>query len=233
MSEFERLLEDNHDSIIYQNQIKPEEDRIITQRSNLESRMKLLSENPRYSSPIEREDSAVMSNQRISIDSVIQEKVQDLQKIRTMYYNTVPEKLIDDRKCIKTEREISNKTNDNFNRLHGLNKSKEVSSPYLASEFRGLLISDYDEALNNCDAGDYKTLTAFDRETLGSTRLRIGKRKSNATKELFPSPYDLTKYNIQKAKNLKDFKMGYAHNTATGFYSSTKNTDQNPASTQS
>jgi hypothetical protein len=98
MSEFDKLLEDNNDSILYRNQIRPEEDRIITQRSNLESRMKLLSENPRYSSPIEREDSAVMSNKRISVDSALQENAQDLQKVRTMYYSTVPEKLIDDRR---------------------------------------------------------------------------------------------------------------------------------------
>ena len=203
--------------------IKPEEDRIITQRDKLESRMKLLSENPRYSSPIDRDDSVVMSNKRFSVDSAIQEKVQDLQNLRTMYYNTIPEKLIDDKKWTNTER-AGQKTNY-FNRLHGLNKTKEVSNPYLATEFRGLLISDYDEALNNCDTGEYKTITAFDRESLGGTRLRIGKRKSNATKELFPSPYDLTKYNIEKAKNLKEFKISNAHNTATGFYSSTKNTD--------
>ena len=67
-----------------------------------------------------------------------------------------------------------------------------------ANGFKGLLISDYDEALNNCDTAQYKTITTFDRKSLSGTRLRIGKQKSKATKELFPNPYDLTKYILKK-----------------------------------
>ena len=119
-----------------------------------------------------------------------------MQNLRTMYYNTISEKPIDDKMWTNTER-VGQRTNY-FNRFHGLNKTKEVNNLNLANEFRGLLILDYYEALNNCDTGEHKTINTFDRENLSGTRLRIGKRKSKATKELFPNPYYLTKYILKK-----------------------------------
>ena len=132
-----------------------------------------------------------------------------------MYYDTVPLKLYK-----PTENSLGLQTmkgSEKYARLHNTKKSNDFSNPYLASDFRGLIISDYDEALNNCDTGNYKTLTTFDTKTLGN-RLRIGKRKSNATKELFPSPYDLTRYNMETTKKLRKNRNDKNNHTSAGFF---------------
>ena len=98
-----------------------------------------------------------------------------------------------------------------------------MTNAFLESDFRGLLIADFPEALENCDTGDYKTLTHAERESLDGTKVRVGKRKSNATRELFPSPYDMTKLNMDvKRKN----RMQSSNKTSTGFYKTTKESDQ-------
>jgi len=94
----------------------------------------------------------------------------------------------------------------------------------MASDFRGLLIADYNHALNNCDTGNYKTLIQKDKEIIG-----LVKRKSNATKELFPSPYDLTKIKIDNASRAKKAKLAGGSKTSNGFYGSTKESHEKPS----
>ena len=217
-TEIERILDEHHNSIISQKLTKIDEEKIISQRGDLESSLRLISENKRYNSQIDRPESWFASIKKDSIDSDIKENIKNLEKLDKLdkiEFNLTPVKKFDD-KFPNTNR--SPFIEDTFNRLYDIKKFKDISSPYLATDFRGLLISDYDEALNNCDTGNYKTLTTFNKEDLGSTRFRIGKRKSNATKELFPTPYDLSKFNIQNAKKRKSVKIGGVLNTSSNFY---------------
>lgn len=211
-TELERILDEHHNSIISQKLTKPDEERIISQRDNLQSSLRFISENNRYNSPIDRPESWFVSIKKDSFDSDVRENFKNIDKVD---FNKTPDKLSNG-KYLKSSR--SPFIEDTFNRLYDMKKSKDMSNPYLATDFRGLLISDYDEALNNCDTGNYKTLTTFNKDDLGSTRLRIGKRKSNATKELFPTPYDLTKFNVESVKKRKSVKIGGVLNTSSKFY---------------
>lgn len=174
----------------------------------------------KYQTNIDRKASTVMGNKKQSIDSSLKESAQDLQDVRKNYYETVPLKKSTQKSLYSPLK--TTKASERFDRLSSTKRGTEFSNPYLASEFRGLLISDWDEALNNCDTGDYKTLTSFDKKLLGN-RLAIGKRKSNATRELFPSPYDLTKYNIDSVKKLRKNRNFKGHNTAAGFFNASTN----------
>ena len=214
-TEIERFLDEHHDSIISHNLTKPDEEKIISQRDNLDSRFKLVQENQRYNSPWDRVESCLTPIKKKNIDSDNEENVRDLENITAMNDKTVSDKLFNN-KASKTDR--TRFIEDTYNRLYDTKKVKDVSNPYLATDYRGLLISDYNEALNNCDTGDYKPLISLDKELLGGSRLRIGKRKSNATKELFPTPYDLTKFNIENIKKRMTVRIGGATNTASKFY---------------
>lgn len=104
-----------------------------------------------------------------------------------------------------------------FTKLYSLRKTQDIS-PFLASDFRGLLIADYNEALKNWDTADYNTLINTNSTSL--SEIKQVRRKSNATKELFPSPYDLTKFNLEGTMSLKKSKGSKMSNTTTGFYKS-------------
>lgn len=176
-----------------------DDEKIITMREDLPKKMRLMEDEHKLE-PIMNQSSTVMGDKRASFDTTIHEYVKGLQDVRKQYYDTVPSKKYKPQSVVRPLRTLKN--SEQLSKLAYTKKSTEFSNPYLASDFRGLIISDNDEALNNCDTGNYRTLTTFDTQAIGN-RLRIGKKKSNATKELFPSPYDLTQYNIQTIRKLR------------------------------
>lgn len=119
---------------------------IITRKENIPERIRLEDQNMRYAS-IEKENSGVMGRKRESIDSVIEGHARNLSNARKIYYDTLPEREIKLTNKFKTMRPIQKSAN--FERLYSLKKNPDASNPFLASDFRGLLITDYNEALNN------------------------------------------------------------------------------------
>ena len=178
-------------------------DKIITLKEELPKKIKQMETEKRFDSPsVDHANSSVINDKRTSVDSTLQAYVKELQDVKKSYFDTVPIHEYQQ----QTQQFVPGaiKKPGKLSRLHYTPQAKQFTSPYLARDFRGLIISDNDEALNNCDTGNYQTLTSIDDKLTPSSRLKIGKRKSNATKELFPSPYDLTNHNIDTPKTLKN-----------------------------
>ena len=98
----------------------------------------------RYSS-IANDEDKVISNRRSSFDSTLKTQAVNLKNVKEL---TIPQdKEIKLTKSFKPLKSFG-KT-QKFERLHNQTKYSGVSSPFLASDFRGLLITDYNEALNN------------------------------------------------------------------------------------
>ena len=199
------------------------EESIITRKDNIPSKLKMNSENIRYSNN-SKGNETVMSRMENSDRIHLKSNTMNLKNINKIQLQTLPDKEITLTQSFKPIKQL--KSNKKFERLHSQTKYSGVSSPFLAADFRGLLITDYNEALNNW-GNNYKTLTKIDKEKLGGTRIRIGKFKSNATKEMFPSPFDLTKDWMNSKKRLMKGKFEISSKTATGFYSTNKNSDEN------
>lgn len=119
---------------------------IITRKENIPERIRLEDQNMRYAA-IEKEDSGIMGRKKESIDSVIEGHARNLTNVRRLYYDTLPEREIKLSNKVRTMRPIQKSAN--FERLYSLKKNPDASNPFLASDFRGLLITDYNEALNN------------------------------------------------------------------------------------
>ena len=200
-----------------------QEESIITRKDNIPSKLKMNSENIRYSNN-SKGNETVMSKMENSDRIHLKNNTMNLKNISKIQLQTLPDKEITLTQSFKPVKQLQ--SNKKFERLHSQTKYRGVSSPFLAADFRGLLITDYNEALNNW-SNNYKTLTKIDKEKLGGTRIRIGKYKSNATKEMFPSPFDLTKHWMNSKMRLSKGKFGISSKTATGFYSTNKNTGEN------
>lgn len=191
---------------------------IITKKADISDKIKNDNPSKRYST-LSRDEEVVMSRKKKSIDSTIRNYAMNLKNIKSTNIDTLVE--ADNTKMSQTFKPLSLGNSKKFERLHSQPRYSGVSSPFLAADFRGLLLTDYKEALNNCE-GNYRTLSKIEGDGLARTRIRIGKYKSNATKEMFPSPYDLTKFNMSHNSKLKkNFKI--SHHTAQGFYSPKNN----------
>jgi hypothetical protein len=200
----------------YSKPLGDSEGNIITRQEDISARIKLEDENLLYP-VIEKANSRVMSRDRPSIDSAIEGHARNLNNVRN-YYGTLDEREIEMPNKFKKVRSIQKSAN--FSRLSSLKKNPDASNPFLASDFRGLLIADYNEALNNWDIG-YRTLTNIQQDRMEGTRIRINKRKSNATNQLFPSPYDMTKFKMSSSARFKKNNQGFANKTASGFFDTT------------
>lgn len=232
ISEIEKDMGSENDAIsTYKNFMGINDENIITRKEDILTKIQLLEANKRYNSPFERDDSAIISNNKYERVSTMRSNLKELQNIRKQYYDTLPSK--PQKQVLQPHKTLQSSAK--FNRLHSVKRSCEVTNrdPFLASEFRGLLYADYQEALNNCDTVSSQlakfgtqTLTNFDKESLASTNFLGSRRKSNATKELFPSPYDLTKYNLSSSLKLRNKSSNKASNTAIGFYSAPKETEK-------
>jgi hypothetical protein len=122
------------------------EGNIITRQEDIPARIKLEDESLLYPI-IEKPNSKIMSGENPSIDSAIEGHARNLNNVRNMYYGTLDEREIKMPNKFKKVRAVQKSAN--FNRLSSLKKNPDVSSPFLASDFRGLLFADYNEALNN------------------------------------------------------------------------------------
>ncbi|CAI2364288.1 unnamed protein product [Moneuplotes crassus] len=196
---------------------------IITKREDFLERVNIEDPNIRYSN-VSREDDQMIMNRNRSTDLTMTKFAHSLKNMKNTQVEPILEPLPEPtNRMTHILKPLSFADTKKFDRLHNQPKYTGISSPFLAADFRGLLIADYNEALNNCNK-NYQTLTKFDKNSLGSNRIRVGKYKSNATSEVFPSPYDMTKFNMNSTKNLKK-NLKITHKTAEGFFSSTK--DQN------
>jgi hypothetical protein len=129
----------------YSKPLGDSEGNIITRQEDISARIKLEDENLLYP-VIEKANSRVMSRDRPSIDSAIEGHARNLNNVRN-YYGTLDEREIEMPNKFKKVRSIQKSAN--FSRLSSLKKNPDASNPFLASDFRGLLIADYNEALNN------------------------------------------------------------------------------------
>ena len=122
------------------------EESIITRKDNIPSKLKMNSENIRYSNN-SKGNETVMSKMENSDRIHLKSNTMNLKNINKIQLQTLPDKEITLTQSFKPVKQL--KSNKKFERLHSQTKYSGVSSPFLAADFRGLLITDYNEALNN------------------------------------------------------------------------------------